>query len=156
MTVLADRLAAAEETIKTLTAEIARLRAAKTAALKLADERAKEACELRQRLEMAETSHMEACKENDVLREKFALVIEHLEAIHNLDTEGSLMMLKYLEAIDDWKAPFEVAAIIGGDRALEKVSAVLRSLVRMGLAEYGQANNTFRVTQSGREIVEGA
>jgi helix-turn-helix protein len=64
--------------------------------------------------------------------------------------------IKYLEAIDDWKAPFEVAAIVGDDRALKTVSATLHSLVGRGLAEYGRANNTFRLTRLGREIVNDA
>lgn len=58
--------------------------------------------------------------------------------------------IKYLQAIDDWKAPFEVARIVGTDRSLKTVSATLHALVGRGLAEYGRANNTFRLTEAGR------
>jgi hypothetical protein len=58
--------------------------------------------------------------------------------------------IKYLKAIDDWKAPFEVAEIVGSGAALKTVSATLHGLVGRGLAEYSHANNTFRLTEAGR------
>jgi hypothetical protein len=60
---------------------------------------------------------------------------------------------RYLKAIEDWKAPFEVAAILGDDRTLKTVSATLFALVGRGLAQYSRANNTFRITDAGREAL---
>lgn len=62
--------------------------------------------------------------------------------------------IRYLQAIEDWKAPYEVAAILGDGRTVKTVSATLFGLVGRGLAEYGRANNTFRVTDAGRASLE--
>lgn len=58
--------------------------------------------------------------------------------------------IRYLQAIDDWKAPFEVQKIVGGSRSIKTVSATLLGLVGRGLAEHGRQNNTFRLTEAGR------
>lgn len=58
--------------------------------------------------------------------------------------------IKYLQAIEDWKAPFEVAAIVGTGKTIKTVSATLHGLVGRGLAEYHRGNNTFRLTDAGR------
>jgi len=58
----------------------------------------------------------------------------------------------YLRCIDDWKAPFEVAALLGDSPApsIEIVTRTLRGLVGRGLAAYHPGNNTFAITQTGR------
>jgi hypothetical protein len=58
--------------------------------------------------------------------------------------------LRYLKAIEDWKAPFEVVSILGCERTLKTVSATLFALVGRGLAEYSRANHTFKITDAGR------
>jgi hypothetical protein len=58
--------------------------------------------------------------------------------------------VRYLKAIEDWKAPFEVVSILGGDRTLKTVSATLFGLVGRGLAEYSRPNHTFKITDAGR------
>jgi len=60
----------------------------------------------------------------------------------------------YLLAIDDWKAPFEVAAMIGDDkRSVKKVRATLFGLVGRGWAAHGKANDTFKITDAGRSAL---
>lgn len=59
--------------------------------------------------------------------------------------------IRYLKAIEDWKAPFEVAAILGHERTEKTVSATLFGLVGRGLAKHGRANNTFKISDAGRE-----
>lgn len=58
----------------------------------------------------------------------------------------------YLRCIDDWKAPYEVAVLLGDSPALpaKKVRGTLSALVGRGLAEHGKANDTFRVSDAGR------
>jgi DNA-binding MarR family transcriptional regulator len=61
--------------------------------------------------------------------------------------------IRYLNAIDDWKAPYEVAEMLGGGRSLKTVSATLFSLVGRGLAKHSRDNNTFRITDAGRDAL---
>jgi hypothetical protein len=61
--------------------------------------------------------------------------------------------VRYLKAIEDWKAPFEVASILGDERTLKTVSATLFGLVGRGLAEYSRANHTFKITDAGRDAI---
>lgn len=62
-------------------------------------------------------------------------------------------------AIADWKAPFEVVATLYPTRKRvlqrERVSIErsLNSLHRRGLADYGRPNNTYKVTDAGREAL---
>lgn len=58
----------------------------------------------------------------------------------------------YLRCIDDWKAPFEVAAMLG-DTPPPSTAIVRRMLSRFvseGHAEHHCGNDTFRVTDIGR------
>lgn len=54
----------------------------------------------------------------------------------------------YLRCIDDWKAPFEVATLLGDTPPLPTtvVRQYLRTLVTNGLAEYHEGNATFRAS----------
>lgn len=52
----------------------------------------------------------------------------------------------YLRAIEDWKAPFEVEAIVG----LGPARLPLQRLVKLGWAQYGKPNNTYKITDAGR------
>lgn len=58
----------------------------------------------------------------------------------------------YLRCIGDWKAPFEVAALLGDTPPLPTtaVRQYLRTLVANGLAEYHEGNDTFRAS-SGKD-----
>lgn len=47
-----------------------------------------------------------------------------------------------LDAIADWKAPYEVAETLG--LTVKQAEAMLRSVVRLRRAEYGKPNNTYR------------
>ena len=58
--------------------------------------------------------------------------------------------LSYLRAIDDWKAGFEVAAILGGHPPANIVRSTLFALVGSGYAEHHYGNDTFRITDAGR------
>jgi len=51
-------------------------------------------------------------------------------------------ILDVLDAIADWKAPFEVAEEL--NIPVKAAEAMLRSVVRLGRAEYGAPNNTYR------------
>jgi hypothetical protein len=55
----------------------------------------------------------------------------------------------YLIAIDDWKAPFEVAKACGVKRPVP----YLKRLVNAGWAKYGAANNTYKITEAGRKAL---
>lgn len=56
----------------------------------------------------------------------------------------------YLRCIDDWKAPFEVATLLGDRPPLPTtvVRQYLQTLVANGLAEYHDGNDTFRATDN--------
>lgn len=58
----------------------------------------------------------------------------------------------YLIAIDDWKAAFEVAKLLGDKpvRSANVIRKQLLVLVGRGLAEHGACNDTFRITDAGR------
>ena len=62
----------------------------------------------------------------------------------------SKLGIRYMQAIEDWKAPFEVAAILGDGRSTKTVSATLHAFVGRGLAEHHRGNNTFRLTDVGK------
>lgn len=55
---------------------------------------------------------------------------------------GLVHILDVLDAIADWKAPYEVAAMLS--ISVKTAEAMLRSVVRLGRAEYGEPNNTYR------------
>lgn len=56
----------------------------------------------------------------------------------------------YLSCIHDWKAPFEVARLLGDTPPLPTtvVRHYLLTLVANGLAEYHEGNDTFRVSNA--------
>jgi hypothetical protein len=58
----------------------------------------------------------------------------------------------YLSCIDDWKAPFEVAMLLGDTPPLPTIVVrhYLLTLVANGLAEYNEGNDTFRAS-SGKD-----
>jgi hypothetical protein len=61
----------------------------------------------------------------------------------------------YLRCIDDWKAPFEVAALLG-DTPPPHLGIVRRMLCRLvngGYAEHHYGNDTFRQTDAGRALL---
>lgn len=66
-----------------------------------------------------------------------------------------------LEACPDWSAPYEVAKrrrdanplLMVYGASSQRMLVYLRSL---GLVEFGAANNTFRITDAGREALREA
>lgn len=58
----------------------------------------------------------------------------------------------YLRCIEDWKAPYEVAALLGDTppATVNDVKRMLGRLAARGLVDYSQANNTYRVSIEGR------
>ena len=58
----------------------------------------------------------------------------------------------YLRCIDDWKAPYEVVAMLGEmhPRPAKPVRDVLLSFVGRGLANHHKGNDTFRTSEYGR------
>lgn len=61
----------------------------------------------------------------------------------------------YLLAVEDWKAPFEIPALLG-DSPPETVRSVQRMLTRLrsrGLVECNAANITYRATDKGLESI---
>lgn len=56
---------------------------------------------------------------------------------------------KVRKAIADWKAPYEVAAIIGVPDEVKSVEEFLKFMVDMGWAKYGAQNNTYRLIGGG-------
>ena len=64
----------------------------------------------------------------------------------------------YLHAIDDWKAAFEVAKLLG-DKPVKSANVIRKMLfvlVRRGLAEHHVGNDTFRITDAGRVAMSPA
>lgn len=61
----------------------------------------------------------------------------------------------YLRCIDDWKAPYEVVAMLGElhPRPVKPVRDVLLSFVGRGLANHHSGNDTFRVSDAGRALI---
>jgi hypothetical protein len=64
----------------------------------------------------------------------------------------------YLSCVDDWKAPFEVQAMIGDTPApnLVDVQRMLRRLASRGLVQHGVGQNTYRITNEGRAALQEA
>lgn len=61
----------------------------------------------------------------------------------------------YLNCVADWKAPYEVSALLG-DSPPESINSVKRMLGRLGargLVQWSSANNTYRVTDEGRSAL---
>jgi hypothetical protein len=58
----------------------------------------------------------------------------------------------YLRCIDDWKAPFEIAELIGDTPppTHNDVKRMLGRLAARGLVLYSIANNTYRISAEGR------
>lgn len=67
-------------------------------------------------------------------------------------TRQTMRSRLYLRAIDDWKAPFEVAKLLG-DNPVKSANVIRKTLltyVARGLAEHHDGNDTFRATDAGR------
>jgi cystathionine beta-lyase/cystathionine gamma-synthase len=64
-----------------------------------------------------------------------------------------------LAVLEDWKAPFEVAAALYPKGASipqrKKVAEALRNLHRDGLLQFGAPNNTYRRTEAGSAALGG-
>jgi hypothetical protein len=58
-----------------------------------------------------------------------------------------------MKHLDDWTAPFEIVDRAVGFPDHADVVKTLRSLRRRGLAEWSRANNTYRLTDSGRALL---
>lgn len=62
----------------------------------------------------------------------------------------------HLVVIADWSAPYEVRERMASAGLKTSGGVALDKLVKAGLAEYGPANNTYRVTPEGRAaLAEG-
>jgi hypothetical protein len=58
----------------------------------------------------------------------------------------------YLRCVDDWKAAFEVAKLLG-DTPVKSANVIRKQLfvmVASGLVEHHEGNDTFRITEAGR------
>lgn len=64
---------------------------------------------------------------------------------------------RYLECVDDWKAPFEVAYLLGDtpQPSSIEVQRMLRRLTSRGLVHRSFANNTYRISNEGRAALVG-
>lgn len=64
----------------------------------------------------------------------------------------------YLQCIDDWKAPYEVAAMIGDTPppSINDVKRMLGRLAARGFVKYYKPNNTYRVSDAGRSAMLAA
>jgi hypothetical protein len=66
----------------------------------------------------------------------------------------------YLRCIDDWKAPYEIVALLGDTppATVNDVARMLGRLAARGLVDYSIANNTYRVSDHGRraQATDGA
>lgn len=58
----------------------------------------------------------------------------------------------YLSVIDDWKAPYEIAVLLGDTPppSTNVVKSVLGRLISRGLVNYGRPNGTYRISEAGR------
>ena len=54
-----------------------------------------------------------------------------------------------LEAVDDWKAPYEVAIAIGTNN----LHTQFKILLDAGYVKHSVAQNTYRITQVGRDAL---
>jgi len=63
----------------------------------------------------------------------------------------------YLRCIDDWKAPYEIAALLGDTPppTINDVKRMLGRLAARGLVHYSRANNTYCVSVEGRKALVG-
>lgn len=61
----------------------------------------------------------------------------------------------YLRCIVDWKAPYEIAALLGDTPppSINDVKRMLGRLAARGLVYHSRANDTYRVTIAGREAL---
>jgi hypothetical protein len=61
----------------------------------------------------------------------------------------------YLSCINDWKAPYEVAALIGDNPppTINDVKRMLGRLAARGLVHHSRANNTYCLTIAGRKAL---
>jgi hypothetical protein len=62
----------------------------------------------------------------------------------------------YLQCIEDWKAPFEVIALLGDlhPRPVKPVRDLLLAFVSRGLANHHSGNDTFRMSDTGRAALK--
>lgn len=64
-----------------------------------------------------------------------------------------------LAALEDWKAPFEVADILFPNGASipqrKKIAVTMRILHSHGLLQFGAPNNTYRRTEAGTAAIAG-
>lgn len=58
----------------------------------------------------------------------------------------------YLSTIDEWKAPYEVATLLGDNPppSINAMKSVLGRLISRGLVQYSSTNGVYRITPSGR------
>jgi hypothetical protein len=62
--------------------------------------------------------------------------------------------IRYLMAVSDWSAPYEIAQRFGWSEAAgEKVKPYLGRLIGEGLVTWSRANNTYRITDAGRSAL---
>lgn len=61
----------------------------------------------------------------------------------------------YLEAVNDWKADYEVAAALGDDPAPapRTVRSVLGRLIGRGLVTWSKQQNTYQISPAGRSAL---
>ncbi len=61
----------------------------------------------------------------------------------------------YLRCVDDWKAPYEIVALLGDNpqATINDVNRMLGRLAAKGLVYHSRANNTYRITIDGRAVL---
>jgi DNA-binding IclR family transcriptional regulator len=64
----------------------------------------------------------------------------------------------YLRCIDNWKAPYEVAASLGDTPppTINDVRRMLGRLAARGFVDHHEGNNTYRISEEGREALVGS
>lgn len=63
-------------------------------------------------------------------------------------------VLRYLHAVQDWKAPYEIAEALGfGSSGHNKVKPFLGRLIVDGLVTWSPANNTYKATPMGQHVL---
>ena len=61
----------------------------------------------------------------------------------------------YLSTVDDWKADYEIAGLLGDTPPPSNVvvRSMMGRLIGRGWVKYGKANDTYRITEEGRSAI---
>jgi hypothetical protein len=64
----------------------------------------------------------------------------------------------YLSCVDDWKAPFEIAKLLGDSPppSYNDIKRMMGRLAARGLVDYSARNDAYRISEEARAAVGGA